>query len=501
MSWTVFLPMEHPGQADRRAAPWLGCEWVERLVLLPPASEGLPSFTDPRVTVVPGRDFLPGSDLARLLEEVQTPHAAVVQAVGQCEPEASFPHRFARALATPGAGLCYSHYRVPRAGAWEEFVLPRFQTGSARDTFPTGPVWALRTEAARKALRAGGPLEAPRWGGPFELFLRLARGGAVALLPESLYRVRPPAEEDAHRQHFDYLLPEHRARQLEMEQIYTGHLRALGAWLPPPAAPLPEAAGGFPVEASVVIPVRNRARTIGEALVSAAAQECPFSFNVLVVDNHSTDGTAEAIAAARHRFPRIHRIVPPEPGHGIGGCWQLAVRSELCGRYAVQLDSDDLYEGTGALRRMVECLRDSQAALAVGSYRVVDRELREIPPGVIDHREWTPENGHNNLLRVEGIGAPRAYYVPAIREAGFPDVSYGEDYAAALSLSRRWPVGRIFEPLYLCRRWEGNSDSGLTSLQQARHHEYKDSLRTSEIGIRRSMAAEQTEHRTSNFEL
>jgi hypothetical protein len=489
VSWTVFLRVESPDQAAAVAAPWLGCDWVERLVILPAADWGTPPVGDSRLEAIPCPDFLPGHRLARLLEDVRTPYVAVVQAGGLCEPEESFPRRFPRALAAPGAGLCYSHYRVPRGDAWEDFVLPRFQAGSARDTFPTGPIWAMETSAARAALGGGGELEAPRWGGPFELFLRLARAGAVALLPESLYRVRPLAAEDAHRRHFDYLLPEHRARQQELERIFTAHLRALGAWLPQPAAPLPEAAGVFPVEASIVIPVRNRVRTIGEALAGAAAQACSFSFNVLVVDNHSADGTAEAIEAARSRFPRIHRLVPPRPGHGIGGCWQLAVQSELCGRYAVQLDSDDLYDGPDTLRRMVECLRDSRAALAVGSYRVVDRELREIPPGVIDHREWTAENGHNNLLRVEGIGAPRAFYVPAIREAGFPDVSYGEDYAAALELSRRWPVGRVFEPLYLCRRWEGNSDSGLTSLQQARHHEYKDFLRTIEIGIRRTLSA------------
>ncbi len=500
MSWTVFLRVESPGPAAALAAPWLAAGWVERLVVLPPADGGLPRFDDPRVAVAPCPDFIPGDLLIRLLEDVRTPCAAVVQPGGLVEPEESFAPRFGQALAAPGMGLLYSHYRVPRAETWEEIVLPRFQAGSARDTFPTGPVWALNIDAAREALRSGGPLAAPRHGGLFELFLRLVRAGVVSFLPEALYRVRPEDAEDAHRRHFGYLLPEHRDRQLEMERIFTEHLRAIGAWLPPPAAPLPEAASGFPVEASVVIPVRNRVRTIGEALASAASQECPFPFNVLVVDNHSTDGTAGAIEAARSRFSRVHRLVPSRPGHGIGGCWQLAVQSEQCGRYAVQLDSDDLYVGPDTLLRMVECLRDTRAALAVGSYRVVDRDLKEIPPGVIDHREWTPENGHNNLLRVEGIGAPRAFYVPAIREAGFPDVSYGEDYAVALALSRRWPVGRIFEPLYLCRRWEGNSDSGLTSLQQARHHEYKDCLRTTEIGIRRSLVAEQNEHRTSNFE-
>ena len=252
-------------------------------------------------------------------------------------------------------------------------------------------MWALGTGAAREALRAGGPLEAPRWGGLFELFLRLARAGAVALLPESLYRVLPRAAEDAHRRHFDYLLPEHRARQQEMERIFTAHLRALGAWLPPPAAPLPEAGGGFPVEASVVIPVRDRVRTIAEALASAASQQCPFPFNVLVVDNHSTDGTAEAIEAARSRFPRVRRLVPPRPGHGIGGCWQLAVHRRCRAvRRPARLGRPLRRIGRRCGGWWSACAT-ARAALAVGSYRWSTSSCRRSPrahrPPRVDARE------------------------------------------------------------------------------------------------------------------
>ncbi|HQF88580.1 MAG TPA: glycosyltransferase [Acidobacteriota bacterium] len=485
--WTVAIRVDDPAAAAAAAAAWAEREWVARVALLVPveAAESLPPGVPADVRRVPA--FLPGRELERLISDMAGEYLALVEEPVAAAPEAGFPERLVAAFEHLGAGCLYSHWRREAPdGAVETVFAPPFQPGSARDTFPWGPLTAWRRKAVAAALDAEGPLAPTRWSGLAELRLRLARAGAVARVPEPLYRVRPPAGPSTDR-HFEYLMHEHRDRQAELETVFTEHLRRTGAWLPPPAAPLPPT-GEFPVLASVVIPVRNRARTIGEAVESAASQRVDFPFNVLVVDNHSTDGTGAVVEAARRRHAYVHRLVPPLPGRGIGGCWGLAVESPLCGRYAVQLDSDDLYAGPDTLQRMVEGLRAGGAALAVGSYRLVDRDLNELPPGVIDHREWTPANGHNNLLRVEGIGAPRAYHVPALRRVGFPDVSYGEDYAAALGLSRIWPVARIFEPVYLCRRWEGNTDSGLTSLQQALHHEYKDYVRTLELAARRKMA-------------
>jgi glycosyltransferase involved in cell wall biosynthesis len=234
--------------------------------------------------------------------------------------------------------------------------------------------------------------------------------------------------------------------------------------------------------------VRNRCGTIAEAIESALCQSAPFAFNVLVVDNHSTDGTSDIIRQRSAHEPRLVHIVPPASGLGIGGCWNTAVQSERCGRFVCQLDSDDLYAADDTLVRMIALLQQG-CGMAVGSYRLVNFALAEIPPGIVDHREWTPENGRNNLLRVQGIGAPRAFATELLRLYPFPDVSYGEDYAVALRISRDYRVGRIYEPLYLCRRWEGNSDSRLAVEQANRFALYKDTLRTQEIEQRRRLNA------------
>jgi glycosyltransferase involved in cell wall biosynthesis len=240
------------------------------------------------------------------------------------------------------------------------------------------------------------------------------------------------------------------------------------------------------VEASVVIPVRNRVRTVVEAVRSALSQQADFPFNVIVVDNHSTDGTSTALADLAATEPRLVHRLPARTDLGIGGCWNEAIHSPSCGRYALQLDSDDLYASPDVLRRIIDEFRRGHYAMVIGSYTIVDFELNEIPPGLIDHREWTAENGHNNALRIAGLGAPRAFHVPTLRTIGFPNVSFGEDYAVALRLSRQYPLGRIYDSLYWCRRWEGNSDHALPIETQNRYALYKDRLRSLEIAARQA---------------
>jgi hypothetical protein len=356
-----------------------------------------------------------------------------------------------------------------------------WQLGSIRDTFHFGPVTLIRLDAARKALQRHGPVPSDlRWAGFYDLRLKMSLDSRLFHLPEVLWEVLPEKGKTGEG-HFAYCDPRNRDYQSEMEAVATEHLKRLGAYLPPGWTPLPLSAEPFPCEASVVIPVRNRAATVGEAVTSALNQRTDFPFNVLVVDNHSTDGTAALLEQLASRHARLRHIVPVRRDLGIGGCWQEAVCSSECGRFAVQLDSDDLYAGPLSLQRLVDALRWSDDAMVIGSYTIVDEGLKEIPPGLIDHREWTDENGRNNALRVNGLGAPRAFRTDLLRRMGFPNVSYGEDYAVALAISRQYRIGRIYDSLYLCRRWGGNTDAALSVEQANRNDAYKDTLRTLEI--------------------
>ena len=274
-----------------------------------------------------------------------------------------------------------------------------------------------------------------------------------------------------------------------MEAVFTDYLKKIGAYLPPHhMRKVEKTQDSFPVEASVVIPVLNRKETIAEAVKSALSQETDFPFNVIVVDNHSTEGTTDVLSDLARQNSALKHIIPVRTDLGIGGCWNEALRTAACGRYAVQLDSDDLYSSEETLQKIVDRLRQGRHAMVVGSYTLVDSGLKEIPPGLIDHREWTDENGHNNALRVNGLGAPRAFDTALMRRIGFPNVSYGEDYAVALRICREYRIGRIYESLYFCRRWPGNTDAALGIVEMNRNNAFKDRIRTDEITARQNLA-------------
>ncbi|MDE5786848.1 MAG: glycosyltransferase, partial [Duncaniella sp.] len=316
----------------------------------------------------------------------------------------------------------------------------------------------------------------------YDLRLALSRAGKIIHITEPLYSL--VQMEQAQESQFDYVDPRNRDYQIEMEKICTEHLREIGALLTVPAEEVDASEGDFPVEASVIIPVRNRVTTVADAVRSALNQKTIFDFNVIVVDNGSTDGTLEVLQSISH--PRLHVISVTESYNtpGIGGCWNRAIFSELCGRFAVQLDSDDVYSTTETLQRIIDKFHAERCAMVVGSYTLTDFDLNIIPPGLIDHREWTPDNGRNNLLRINGIGAPRAFFTPVARKIMFPDASYGEDYAMALAVSRTYKVGRIFDSLYFCRRWHDNTDASLDSSAINRNNYFKDTLRTRELHAR-----------------
>jgi glycosyltransferase involved in cell wall biosynthesis len=274
-----------------------------------------------------------------------------------------------------------------------------------------------------------------------------------------------------------------------METVFTDYLKKIGAYLPPyHFREVEQTSKSFPVDASVVIPVRNRKETIAEAVKSGLSQETDFPFNVIVVDNYSTDGTTDVLSDFARQYSALKHIVPKRTDLGIGGCWNEALRDEACGRYVVQLDSDDIYSRSCTLQKMVDMLRQGNYAMVIGSYTIVDSRLEEIPPGLIDHREWTDENGHNNALRINGLGAPRAFNTGLMRNIGFLNASYGEDYAAALRICRQYRIGRIYESLYLCRRWPGNTDAALSLEEINRNHAFKDKIRTTEILARQKIA-------------
>jgi hypothetical protein len=388
-----------------------------------------------------------------------------------------------------GAAVVYSDYFDRQAdGAVTLHPLVDYQPGSLRDDFDFGHLVVLSRAAIAglaEAIEAEGV--ADEFGGWYDLRLRATERGAVVHLSEPTYAVPTVVESSAGEAHFTYVDPRNREYQIEMERVATAHLKRIGAWLPPPTGQPVEEEEEFAVEASVVIPVRNRARTVGDAVRSALAQEADYPFNVIVVDNHSTDGTTQALSELAANESRLVHVVPQRNDLGIGGCWNEAIYSPHCGRFAVQLDSDDLYADRHVLSRIVAEFRRGNYAMVIGSYTIVDFNLNPIPPGLIDHREWTPENGHNNALRIAGLGAPRAFHVPTLRTIGFPNVSFGEDYAVALQLSRRYPLGRVYDSLYWCRRWEGNTDHALPLDTRNRYALYKDRLRSIEIAARQAL--------------
>jgi len=269
-----------------------------------------------------------------------------------------------------------------------------------------------------------------------------------------------------------------------MEQVATDHLAKIGALLKPPFKPVNLDEGDFDVDASVIIPVRNRVKTIGDAVSSVLKQSAPFKFNLIVIDNHSTDGTGDLLRQFAKNDARVIHLIPDRNDLGIGGCWNEGVHHARCGRFAVQLDSDDLYKDQTTLARIVEVFRVQKCAMVIGSYQMTNFKLEDIPPGVIDHKEWTDDNGPNNALRINGLGAPRAFFTPLLRQVKIPNVSYGEDYAVGLRISREYRIGRIYDPIYLCRRWEGNSDADLDVARVNTYNAYKDRLRSIEIAAR-----------------
>ena len=393
-------------------------------------------------------------------------------------------HRMWSVAGSVDSSVVYADRYVVKNGETMKYPTLNPSQGSIRDDFDFGSVMLFKASMLQEYLNVF-PNEDYKYSGWYDVQLFCLRRKPqtdMFHIGELLYTEEELDLRTSGEKQFDYVNPRNRDVQRERELVCTKHLKLIGAFIEPESiVDVSVERCDFEREASVVIPVRNRVRTIEDAIRSALSQHTSFEFNVMVVDNLSTDGTTEVIQKLAAEDSRVVHIVPTRKDLGIGGCWSLAFNDVRCGRFAVQLDSDDLYSGTDTLQRIVDKFYEEHCAMVIGSYRMCNFQLETLPPGLIDHREWTPENGRNNALRINGLGAPRAFFTPLLRETGMPNTSYGEDYAVGLAFCRKYKIGRIYDELYLCRRWEGNSDAALTPEQVTRNNSYKDSIRTIEI--------------------
>ena len=393
--------------------------------------------------------------------------------------------RFLRTADDTGAVMVYSDHYSLEEGALTKHPAIDYQAGSLRDDFDFGSLWLIKSQALLDYVAQTDRVDY-QYAGLYDLRLYLSRKGEIFHLNEYLYTEAELDTRKSGEKQFDYVNPRNREVQIEMERACTAHLEKVGAIVDTNFYRQPDFdEQDFACEASVVIPVFNREKTIADAVKSALSQKTNFPYNVIVVNNHSTDSTGEILDSIDDG--RLIQIVPGRTDLGIGGCWNVAVNSNHCGKFAVQLDSDDLYSSPKTLQKIVDAFHEQKAAMIIGSYRMCDFDLNTLPPGLIDHKEWTEDNGCNNALRINGLGAPRAFFTPLVRQIQFPNTSYGEDYALGLAFSRRYRIGRIYDELYLCRRWGGNSDAALSVERVNANNLYKDRLRTMELKARQQM--------------
>lgn len=420
-------------------------------------------------------------EMERIAEIVNTRYVLLQITDEDIELGPFAPERFYTIAEMTQAGLVYADYREEKEDTFIPHPLIDYQEGSLRNDFDFGKLLFIRTSALKKAIRqATGDYQ---HAGLYDVRLNISRSYPIVHINEYLYTAKEKDTRSSGQKMFDYVDPRNQEAQKEMEQACTAHLKAIGAYLKPEFLKVDFAEENFPVEASVIIPVRNRVKTIEDAIRSVLHQKTSFAFNLIIIDNHSTDGTSERIQKYADGAQVIH-LRPKRTDLGIGGCWDLGVNHPECGKFAIQLDSDDVYSDTSTLQKIVDAFYTQQCGMVIGSYRMTNFQMEEIPPGIIDHKEWTPDNGRNNALRINGLGAPRAFYTPLIRRIHFPNTSYGEDYAVGLRISRDYQIGRIYDVLYLCRRWEDNSDATLSIEQTNRNNLYKDRLRTWELKAR-----------------
>ncbi len=482
--FTVFIPYNGYSKILSIINSLRTSQLIEEIYLITPESIDVPKSA----AVLKAGNVLSSSTQKAIYEETDSDYIILFLKPLEITFEKFSLNRFLNVAELTEAGLLYSDYYEINGHNLLPHPQIDYQPGSIRDDFDFGEVIVIRKSALGEFLSKNG--SGFTNAGLYSLRLFISRHYSVVRIPEFLYTFGPSEDINPSDNQFSYVDPQNRIVQTEMEEAATHHLKEIGAYLEPVFNAVNITNEDFAYTASVIIPVKNRKKTISDAINSELEQETDFPFNIIVVDNYSTDGTTEIVSGLCSQHSRIVHIIPESNGLGIGGCWNEAIFNGHCGKYAVQLDSDDLYADKHTLKKIINVFREEKSAMVIGSYKLTDFNLNEIPPGIIDHMEWTPANGRNNALRINGLGAPRAFYTPVIREIKFPNVSYGEDYSVVLAVSRKYEISRIYEPLYLCRRWEENSDVQVSVEKKNSFNFYKDTVRTYEIKARQRLNAE-----------
>ena len=482
---TCFIPYGSENQINKTIRHLQECSTVDRIFLLP--TSPVPNLSLPdKCYILPSSAPESVERYKQVALYANTPFTLICTQVQDLEFGYMALERMCDYLSAPQCSMVYAdHYKTIKGERTPHPVID-YQLGSVRDDFDFGSLLMFRTDYLKRAINEIEAEKEYQHSALYALRLALSRYGELTHIREFLYTETEIDLRKSGEKQFDYVDPRNRQVQIEREEVFTRHLKKIGAYLKPSMMTVDLKEGEFSHEASIIIPVRNRARTINDAIRSVLEQETSFPFNLIIIDNHSTDGTSEIIEQYKNDNRVIH-LIPERTDLGIGGCWNLGINHPQCGRFAIQLDSDDLYSSPHTLQTIVDKFYKEQCAMVIGSYRMTDFTLQALPPGVIDHKEWTDENGHNNALRINGLGAPRAFFTPLLRKIRVPNTSYGEAYALGLAFSRQYRIGRIYDVLYLCRRWEGNSDAALSIEKINQNNNYKDSLRTLEIKLRQAM--------------
>jgi hypothetical protein len=422
-----------------------------------------------------------GATWNAIVRSVKTKYLLVIAEAHSITLNQAALERFTAVIRDTHAGMLYSDYYDVKDGKRCDHPTIEYQLGSIRDNFDFGALLFFSMASIKQAIKKYGKIESVSHAGLYDLRLKLSVDQEIFHVQEYLYTKTESDNRKSGEKLFDYVDPRNKIVQQEYEKIATKHLKNIGAYLKPKNTKAPKSNDDYPSEVSVVIPVRNRQKTIADAMKSVLSQQTTFPFNLIVVDNHSTDSTAAIVRTFAETDKRVHLLCPAREDLLIGGCWNEAVMYPECGRYAVQLDSDDMYSGPDTLQKIYDVFKKEKCAMVIGSYTLVNSNLEVIPPGLIDHKEWTPGNGRNNALRINGLGAPRAFDTALLRTLLLPNTSYGEDYAVALRISREYRIGRIYTSIYNCRRWEDNTDAALSLDKINRNDFYKDKIRSIEL--------------------